>query len=188
MRTNSNLSLRSDGSDSEVLNRLEHLKRQLKDKEARLQDHVSRYQSDTTSSNNIDTTKSSYQPSIVRKQSPGFMMNAPRVHHRDSPTNIDRSRRLIQADDDLEYKPGYFRDDTILMSGVTGAQPTRMDPLLERRRDSSERLFGSNIEREAASRRRYGYEGRDYYDNDDPTALANLELNVGYNENLCDSY
>ncbi|CAF5131029.1 unnamed protein product, partial [Rotaria sp. Silwood1] len=34
MRTNSTTSLRSDGSDSEVLNRLEHLKRQLKDREA----------------------------------------------------------------------------------------------------------------------------------------------------------
>ena len=42
VRTGSMISLRSDGSDSEVLNRLEHLKRQLKDKEDRLSDHASR--------------------------------------------------------------------------------------------------------------------------------------------------
>ena len=179
-RAASNLSLRSDGSDSEVLNRLEHLKRQLKDKEARLQEHVSRHQSDNTSTHITDASKSSYQPPTGRKQSPAFILNPARVHHRDAPSPMDRSRRLIQADDDYEFKPSYFRDDTILMSGVTGgpnAGAGRIDSGPSRRRDSSDQLFGNNIEREA-SRRRYGYEPAGYFDGDDPTALANIELTV----------
>ena len=178
MRTQSSLSLRSDGSDSEVLNRLEHLKRQLKDKEARLQEHVIRHQGDPA--RNDEPARTTYQPPSQhagqRKQSPGFLLNATRMHHRDSPTNNDRVRRLLQTDDDLEFKPSYFRDDTTLMSGIGGGQTGR-GPTSAKRIDSADRLFGTRIEKEA-SRRHYGQEPSGYYDRDDPSTMANFELNV----------
>lgn len=185
IRTNSALSLRSDGSDSEVLNRLEHLKRQLKDKEARLQEHVVRHQTDTTSTSQVhETTKTTYQPPTSRKQSPGFLLNAARMHHRDSPTNNYHAARLLQADDDLEYKPGYFRDDTILMSGAA-AGTTGQDYYPSKRVDSADRLFDTKIER-AANQRKYGHDTNHYYDREDPTAMANYELNVRDDETFSD--
>ena len=181
IRTNSALSLRSDGSDSEVLNRLEHLKRQLKDKEARLQDHVIRHQTDTTHTSQVhETTKTTYQPPTSRKQSPGFLLNGARMHHRDSPTNNDRARRLLQTDDDLEFKPSYFRDDAILMSDATAAGTTGQDYYPSKRVDSADQLFDTKIERQA-NQRKYGFDSNNYYDREDPTAIANYELNVRRN-------
>lgn len=184
IRTNSALSLRSDGSDSEVLNRLEHLKRQLKDKEARLQEHVVRNTNDTTSISHVhETTKSTYQPPTSRKQSPGFLLNAARMHHRDSPTNNDRARRLLQTDDDYEFKPGYFRDDTILMNGGAAAGTTGQDYYPSKRLDTPDRFFDTKIEREA-NQRKYGSDTNHYFDREDPTAMANYELNVRRDEIL----
>lgn len=172
MRANSTTSLRSDGSDSEVLNRLEHLKRQLKDKEARLQEHVSRHQA---SSHTEEPSKMTYQPPsqapIPRRQSPGFLMNAARVHHRDSPVDNNPARRILQTDDDMEFKPSYFRDDTVLMGGRQGSA---------KRVDSGNRMFITNTEKEA-SRRRYGYGIPGFDDREDPTSMANYELNVSEN-------
>ncbi|CAF4421925.1 unnamed protein product [Rotaria magnacalcarata] len=182
MRTNSTTSLRSDGSDSEVLNRLEHLKRQLKDKEARLQEHVTLHQKDSNhqSSQMQQQSKSSYQPptqpSVQRKSSPQFLLNAARVHHhRDSPTTNDKMHRLIHTDDDVEFKPGYFRDDAILMGGNHGHNDNDYySP--PKRVDSGNRMFMTNIEKEA-SRRRYGADPTGFYDDDDPSTVANYELN-----------
>lgn len=160
-----------------MLTRLEHLKRQLKDKEARLQEHVVRHQAETTSAPQVsEPPKASYQPPTSRKQSPGFLLNAARMHHRDSPTNNDRARRLLQTDDDLEFRPSYFRDDTILMNGAE-AGPIGQEYYPSKRIDSADRLFGTKIEREA-NQRKYGYGSNNYYDQDDPTAMANYELNV----------
>lgn len=169
MRANSTTSLRSDGSDSEVLNRLEHLKRQLKDKEARLQDHVDSHQTKTSTEN---ASKSTYQPptqapAAQRKQSPAFLFNAARVHHHhhDLPITTDRVRQMLETDDDLDFKPNYFRDDTTLLHGTN------------RRRDSGDRMFKTKTEKEA-NRRRYGHDEQEYFDQDDPTTMANYELNV----------
>jgi hypothetical protein len=181
IRANSTTSLRSDGSDSEVLNRLEHLKRQLKDKEARLQEHVSRHQ---PASNTDEQSKVTYQPPsqapAQRKQSPGFMLNAARVHHRESPTTNDKVRRILQTDDDVEYKPSYFRDDTTLMGGAGRNHGHTDDEYFSssKRIDSASRMFPTNIEKEA-SRRRYGFDQPGYYDREDPSSTANYELNVG---------
>ena len=183
MRTNSTTSLRSDGSDSEVLNRLEHLKRQLKDKEARLQEHVTRHQPEPNhSSHTEEQTRVTYQPPPQRKQSPGFLLNAARVHHRESPTTNDKVRRILQTDDEVDFKPSYFRDDTILMSGAGGnnAQTGSEYFSSSKRIDSGNRMFSTNIEKEA-SRRRYGHDPTGFYDQDDPTAMANYELNVRKN-------
>ncbi|CAF2407712.1 unnamed protein product [Rotaria sp. Silwood2] len=180
MRTNSTTSLRSDGSDSEVLNRLEHLKRQLKDKEARLQEHVNHHQGQPNSSSNTNEySKTTYQPPTQRKQSPQFLFNAARVHHhRDSPTANDRTRRIIQTDDDMEFKPGYFRDDAILMGGSNeNLRQNDNDYYSSSKRiNSGNRIFTTNIEKEA-SRRRYGHDPTGFYDQDDPTTMANFELN-----------
>ena len=66
VRTGSMISLRSDGSDSEVLNRLEHLKRQLKDKEDRLSDHASR----------------SLQSPIIRPPPPPPLSQSPQIQRK----------------------------------------------------------------------------------------------------------
>jgi hypothetical protein len=181
MRTNSITSLRSDGSDSEVLNRLEHLKRQLKDKEARLQEHVNIHQ--TTTSNNEQQSKTTYQPpSQPRKQSPGFLLNAARVHHRDSTTTNDKIRHMLQTDDDMEFKPSYFRDDAILMGGAGGNNRHINGEYYpsSKRIDSANGMFATNTEKEA-NRRRYGLDQSGFYDHEDPTTMANYELNVSEN-------
>lgn len=175
MRVNSTTSLRSDGSDSEVLNRLEHLKRQLKDKEARLQDHVTRHQA---AAHTEEPAKMTYQPPsqapIPRRQSPGFLINAARVHHhRDSPVDNNPARRILQTDDEMEFKPSYFRDDAVLMGGG-GRQNSA------KRVDSGNRMFTTKTEKEA-DRRRYGYGIPGFDDQDDPTSIANYELNVSEN-------
>jgi hypothetical protein len=187
-RSNSTASLRSDGSDSEVLNRLEHLKRQLKDKEARLQDHVIQHQQTGhgSSSHTEEHSKTTYQPPsqppLQRKQSPGFLLNAARVHHRDSPSAHDKAHRILQTDDDMEFKPSYFRDDTTLMGGAGGNNGHKGDEYYSssKRIDSADRMFGTNIEKEA-SRRRYGPDSSNFYDQEDPTNMANFELNVSRN-------
>jgi hypothetical protein len=168
MRANSTTSLRSDGSDSEVLNRLEHLKRQLKDKEARLQDHVSRHQA---APHTEEPPKMTYQPPIPRRQSPGFLINAARVRHRDSPVDNNPVRRILQTDDEMEFKPSYYRDDTVLMNGRQASA---------KRVDSGNHMFITNTEKEA-SRRRYGYGIPEFDDREDPTSMANYELNVSEN-------
>jgi hypothetical protein len=177
MRANSTTSLRSDGSDSEVLNRLEHLKRQLKDKEARLQEHVTLHQ---TGPNSEEQSKKTYQPpsqpSVQRKPSPAFPLNAARVHHRDSPTNSEKIRHMLQTDDDMDYKPNYFRDDAILMNGNRG-QKNDDYYSSSKRVDSGHRMFVTNTEKEA-NRRRYGHDPSGFYDEEDPTSMANYELNV----------
>ena len=54
--------------------------------------------------NTEEQSKVTYQPPShppnQRKQSPGFLLNAARVHHRDSPTTNDKVRRILQTDDD----------------------------------------------------------------------------------------
>jgi hypothetical protein len=178
IRTNSAASLRSDGSDSEVLNRLEHLKQQLKDREARLQAHVNHHQS------NIGDQSKGTNPQ--RKQSPGFLLNAARVHHRDSPTTNDVVRHILQTDDDGEYKPSYFRDDTILLGGGGGAGKSGYTDSeffsSMKRINSGSRKLTTDIERQA-DRRRYGYDAPSSYDQEDPTTMANYELNVRENKN-----
>ena len=177
MRTNSVTSLRSDGSDSEVLNRLEHLKRQLKDKEARLQEHVVRHQNTT---NVEEQSKTTYQPPSQappqRKPSPAFMLNAARVHHRDSPTNSAKMRQMFLNDEETDYKPNYFRDDAILMGGNRGKKNDDYYSS-SKRVDSGHQMFVTNTEKEA-NRRRYGNDPSGLYDEDDPTSMANYELNV----------
>jgi hypothetical protein len=188
IRTNSTTSLRSDGSDSEVLNRLEHLKRQLKDKEARLQEHVNHHQTASNPSSNIEEqSKMTYQPPsqapLQRKQSPGFLFNAARVHHhRDSATTNDKMRHILQTDDDMDFKPGYFRDDTTLMGGAGGNNRQMNEEYFpsSKRIDSANQMFITNTEK-AANRRRYGLDPSTYYNQEDSTSMANYELNVNEN-------
>ncbi|CAF1071214.1 unnamed protein product [Adineta steineri] len=169
VRNSSAASLRSDGSDSEVLNRLEHLKQQLRDRERKLQDHVNRHQTD--------------QPKTQSKQHPGFVLNTPRVHHRDSPTTNDVVRRILQTDDDAEFNPSYFRDDTILLGGAGGNHANNDDKffssIIKERMNSGNRKFTDEIEQ--ASRHPYNnnnnHNPSKYYDHEDPTSMANYELN-----------
>jgi hypothetical protein len=168
-------SLRSDGSDSDVLNRLEHLKRQLKDKEARLHQHA---KADAFLSDIEEQSTVAYRPpSQPLLQSPGYLLNTARVHHRDLPTTShNKLLRILQTDDDDEFKPSYFRDDSILMRG--GAGITTGDYISPSKRvDLSDGMFVTNIE-DTARRRRYGADPPGFYDRDDPTSMANLELNV----------
>jgi hypothetical protein len=177
MRPNSVTSLRSDGSDSEVLNRLEHLKRQLKDKEARLQEHVVNHQN---GSNAEEKSKMTYQPPsqppVQRKASPAFMLNAARVHHRDSPTNSEKMRQMFQTDEETDFKPNYFRDDAVLMGGNRGKKNDDYYSS-SKRVDSGHQMFVTNTEKEA-NRRHYGQDQSGFYDEEDPTSMANFELNV----------
>jgi hypothetical protein len=175
IRTNSMTSLRSDGSDSEVLNRLEHLKRQLKDKEARLQQHA---KSEAAFLSDIEeqSTVAYRPPSLHRKQSPGYLLNTTRLQHRDFPSTSDNLLRVLQTEDDDEFKPSYFRDDSILMRGGGGISSG--DYISSSKRvDLSDGIFVTNIE-DAARRRRYGMDPPGYYNRDDPTSMANLELSV----------
>ena len=179
IRTNSMVSLRSDGSDSEVLNRLEHLKRQLKDKEARLHQHA---KAEAALLSDIEEQSAVlYRPPsetlITRRQSPGYLLNTARVHHRDFPTTSnDKLLRVLQADDDDEFKPSYFRDDSILMRGGGGmSNGEYISP--SKRVDLSDGIFVTNIE-DAARRRKFRPDPPGYYDRGDPTSMANLELSV----------
>ncbi len=127
----------------------------------------------------ISAKKTTYQPPsqapAQRKQSPGFLLNAARVHHhRQSPT-----RPNFQTDDDMEFKPSYFRDDAILMGGTGGNNGDYYTSA--KRVDSANRMFVTNTEKEA-NRRRYGLEPSGFYDQDDPTSMANYELNVMDND------
>lgn len=182
IRTNSMISVRSDGSDSETLNRLEHLKRQLKDKEARLQQHA---KAQTGLLSDIEEQSAIlYRPPsetlITRRQSPGFLLNTARVHHRDmTTTSSDKLLRVLQADDDDEFKPSYFRDDSILMRGGGGVSTGEyISP--SKRVDLSDGIFVTNIE-DAARRRKFRPDPPRYFDRDDPTSMANLELSVSQN-------
>lgn len=182
IRTNSMVSLRSDGSDSEVLNRLEHLKRQLKDKEARLHQHA---KAEAALLSDIEEQSAIlYRPPsqtlITRRDSPGYLLNTARVHHRDFHTSSnDKLLRVLQADDDDEFKPSYFRDDSILMRGGGGMNSGEyISP--SKRVDLSDGIFVTNIE-DAARRRRLRPDPPGYYDRDDPTSMANLELSVSRN-------
>ncbi|CAF3312525.1 unnamed protein product [Rotaria socialis] len=182
-RTNSTASLRSDGSDSEVLNRLEHLKRQLKDKEARLQQH-SKSQAALLSDIEEQTAVSYRPPSLPhsqRKQSPGYMRHTAQFPYQTVPSAHDKLLRVLQTDDDDEFKPSYFRDDSILMrggggggGGLTGGE--YISP--SKRVDLVDGIFVTNIEDTARRRRdRYDFDPPGFYDRDDPTNMANLELN-----------
>jgi hypothetical protein len=174
IRTNSTTSLRSDGSDSEVLNRLEHLKRQLKDKEARLQQHA-KNEAAFLSDIEEQSTVVYRPPSQPLRQSPGYLLNTARV----LPSTNSRLLRVLQTDDDDEFKPSYFRDDSILMRG--GAGITSGDYVSPSKRvDLADGMFVTNID-DLARRRRYGMDPPSFYDRDDPTSMANLELNVSKN-------
>lgn len=179
------ISLRSDGSDSETLNRLEHLKRQLKDKEARLHQHA---KSDAALLSDIEehstvAYRPPSQPLIINRQSPTYLLNTARVHHRDlSTTSNDKLLRVLHADDDDEFKPSYFRDDSILMRGGAGLTSGEyVSP--SKRVDLSDGIFVTNIE-DAARRRRFRPDPPAFYDRDDPTSMANLELSVS--EKACE--
>jgi hypothetical protein len=163
------VSLRSDGSDSETLARLEHLKRQLKDKEARLHQHQ---KADAFLSDIEEQSTVAYQPPTRRTQSPGYLLNTARVHHSSSQNKL---LRVLQTEDDDEFKPSYFRDDSILMRGGAGIATDYVSP--SKRVDLSDGMFVTNIE-DAARRRRYGTDPPRFYDRDDPTSMANLELSV----------
>jgi hypothetical protein len=106
-------------------------------------------------------------------------MSAARVHHRDSPTNSEKIRHIIQNDDEVEYKPNYFRDDAILMGGNRGQKHNEYHSS-SKRVDSGNRMFVTNTEKEA-NRRRYGHDPSGSYDQEDPTSMANYELNVSKN-------
>ncbi|CAF2586600.1 unnamed protein product [Rotaria sp. Silwood2] len=179
LRTNSTASLRSDGSDSEVLHRLEHLKRQLKDKEARLHLHA---KSEAALLSDIEEqTTVSYlppsQPSLSRKQSPGYLLNTMQVPYRNAPSTHDKLLRVLQTDDDDEFKPSYFRDDSILMRGGGGGGITGGEYISPSKRvDLVDGMFVTDIE-DAARRRRYGFDPPNFYDPSDPTSMASLELN-----------
>ncbi|CAF0876383.1 unnamed protein product, partial [Didymodactylos carnosus] len=128
MRTNSNISLRSDGSSSEVLNRLENMKRQLKDKEERLRLHVERNHNEQSTTNSgllsdIDELdakshkKTTYIPPDTRKKSP-FLTGPTRVRRDSSQLGDGKSNKFFNVfHEDEEFKPQYFRDDSILLPG-----------------------------------------------------------------------
>lgn len=178
IRTNSTVSLRSDGSDSEVLNRLEHLKRQLKDKEARMHQHA---KSEAALLSDIEehSTVAYRPPSQPRRQSPGYLLNTGRLYHDDLPSTHNKLLRVLQTEDDDEFKPSYFRDDSILMRGGGGAGGLTSGDYISpsKRVDLSDGIFVTNIE-DTARRRRYGMDPPGFYDRDDPTSMANLELSV----------
>ena len=178
IRTNSTASLRSDGSDSEVLHRLEHLKRQLKDKEARLHQHA---KSEAAVLSDIEErTAVTYRPpSPPRKLSPGYLPNTTSLPRRDLPSTHDKLLRVLQTDDDDEFRPSYFRDDSILMRGGGGYIGGDYIPS-SKRVDLVDGIFATDTE-DLARRRRYGFEPENYYDRSNPTSIANLELNVGKN-------
>jgi len=147
----------------------------LKDKEARLQQHA---KADAFLSDIEERSNFAYRPpSQPLRQSPGYLLNTARVHHRDLPTSShNKLLRVLQTDDDDEFKPSYFRDDSILMRG--GAGITSGDYVSPSKRvDLADGMFVTNIE-DAARRRRYGADPPGFYDRDDPTSMANLELNV----------
>ncbi|CAF3602863.1 unnamed protein product [Rotaria sp. Silwood1] len=179
LRTNSTASLRSDGSDSEVLHRLEHLKRQLKDKEARLKQHA---KSEPALLSDIEEqTRVSYLPPsqspLLRKQSPGYLLNTTQIPYRHAPSTHDKLLRVLQTDDDDEFKPSYFRDDSILMRGGGGGGITGGEYISPSKRvDLVDGMFVTDIE-DAARRRRYGIDPPSFFDPNDPTSMASLELN-----------
>jgi len=106
-------------------------------------------------------------------------LNTARVHHRDLPSSThNKLLRVLQTDDDDEFKPSYFRDDSILMRGGGGGGITSGDYISPSKRvDLSDGIFVTNIE-DTARRRRYGMDPPGFYDREDPTSMANLELNV----------
>ena len=171
-------SLRSDGSDSELLNRLELLKRQLKDKEDRLRQHAHRQRTDAAHLSDIEEKPSvNYRlPSPVaqpplRRLTPEYLLSTTRLDRRRSPLDSDRLLRVLQNEDDDEYKPSYFRDDSILMRGTGGfVSPSK-------RVDLVDGMFVTNLD-DSTRRRRHGWDPTNYFDRDNPTSMANLELNV----------
>lgn len=165
-------SLRSDGSDSETLKRLEHLKLQLKEKESYFQEQARRRRAEAALSDIEENPKKIYQPPTKlpspRRSSPEYLLNTTRLPRRPSPTASDRLLRVLEDD---EFKPSYFRDDSILMRGVDGyVSPAK-------RVDLVDGIFVTDIE-DTARRRRYGLDSLKYFDRDDPTSMASLQLEV----------
>ena len=165
-------SLRSDGSDSEVLNRLEQLKRQLKDKEARLQQQAHRQRAEAAILSDIEEKSTVHylpptSPAAQRRPSIEYILKPTRRY---SPTNSERLLRILQNEDDDEFKPSYFRDDSILMRGTGYVSPSK-------RVDLVDGMFVTNTD-EPIRRRRYDISTLDRYDRENPTSLASLELNV----------
>lgn len=176
MRTYSTASLRSDGSDSELLNRLEQLKRQLKDKEVRLQQQVQRQRADLD-----DESKHEYIPTSIpieqvsstsRRPSTEYILKPARLPRGLSPSsNSERLLRVLHNDEDDEFKPSYFRDDSILMRGTAGyISPSK-------RVDLVDGMFVTNID-DPVRRPRLDLRTLDILDRDNPTNMASLELNV----------
>ena len=171
------VSLRSDGSDSELLNRLELLKRQLKDKEDRLRQHASRQRDEAAPLSDIDELSTVHHRVLApalplpRRLTPEYLLKPTRLDRRRSPLTNDRLLRVLQNDDDDEFKPSYFRDDSILMRGTGGyVSPSR-------RVDLVDGIFVTNLD-DSYRQRRYGLDPPHFFDRDNPTSMANLELSV----------
>jgi hypothetical protein len=65
------------------------------------------------------------------------------------------------------------------MGGASGNHRQNNDEYFSssKRIDSANRMFDTNIEKEA-NRRRYSRDSRGFYNQEDPTTMANYELNV----------
>ena len=177
-RTASMTSLRSDGSDSETLNRLEHLKRQLKEKEHYFYQQARRQRAEGALPDIDENSTTSYvprsKPPVDRRDSPEYLLNTTRLPRRLSPTSNEQLLRVLQTDED-EFRPSYFRDDSILMRGADGyISPAK-------RVDLVDGIFVTNIE-DTARRRRYDLDSWRYHDRDNPTSMASLQLDVSRDE------
>jgi hypothetical protein len=176
IRTNSMASLRSDGSDSEILKRLEQLNRQLNDKEARMKEYANRPKLDTPFLSSIDEQRTApiYMPPSYRT-SPDYSSSTVRRTRQRSPLTNDRLLRVLHDDNgiDKEFQPNYFRDDSILMR-TTGdyVSPSK-------RVDLVDGMFVTNLDETVRRRQLHDLQTTtDYFDRNHPTSMANLELSV----------
>lgn len=156
------------------------MKQQLKDKEARLHQHT---KSQGALLSDIDEqVPTSYVPPSQQplhyRQSPTYIPTTTHLPFQTGLSTHDKMLRVLQTDDDDEFKPSYFRDDSILMRGGGGGGLTGADYIPPSKRvDLVDGIFVTNLE-DAARRRRYGYDPPGFFDSDDPTSMANLELGV----------
>ncbi|CAF4518485.1 unnamed protein product, partial [Didymodactylos carnosus] len=157
MRTNSNISLRSDGSSSELLNRLENMKQQLKDKEERLRLHVQQNHNEQSTTNkgglsdidefDIKSRKTSYTPPDAQRKSP--FLTGPTLVRRESPQLGDKYLDVFH--EDADFKTQYFRDDSILLPSSDYRTNDEFIPS-SKRVDFVDGIFVTNLE-DAADRR-----------------------------------
>ncbi|CAF0921033.1 unnamed protein product [Adineta ricciae] len=176
-------SMPRESSDSDVLQRLMQLKRQLREKENRLRDTIQE-ETTTTRTRIVDYSSPPYLPPpqpfyVQRRESSDDLLDVARIHYRDAPLTHDILLNILKTAEGDEANPSYIRDDSVMMQGVAGGKRITSAEFLSVPKPPgiSDELFNSSSIESLAGRRRYGNSLPAFYDNIDSLEMADKELN-----------